>query len=452
MKAENRLKAYRPYIKQAEFHDAGATYRERLFMAANQVGKTMAGAAEVAIHLTGIYPPWWKGLRFDRPTIWLGGSETGELTKKGIQRHLLGRDIVTPGMGMIPKNSIHDITLARGVPELADTVKVKHISGGISQLSLKSYEQGRGKWQADTVDGVLFDEEPPLDIYTEGLTRTNVSLGPVILTMTPLLGMTETVLRYIGSKPASGTHVTQMTIEDVEHYTPEQRKAIIASYPAHEVEARTKGIPIMGSGLVFPVSEESITVAPFPIPAHWPQIGALDFGYDHPFGACKLAWDRDADCIYVTQTYRIREQGPLIHSAAVKPWGNWLPWSWPHDGLQHDKGSCEQLAQQYRDQGLKLLPERATFPDGTNGVEAGISDMLQRMQTNRWKVFSTCTEWFEERRLYHRKDGKIVKERDDLISASRYGLMMKRFAKTKPSTAPKTTYHAPHGAQGWMAG
>ena len=46
--------------------------------------------------------------------------------------------------------------------------------------------------------------------------------------------------------------------------------------------------------------------------------------------------------------------------------------------------------------------------------------MLDRMQTGRWKVFSTCRAWLEERRLYHRKDGVVVKERDDAISASRY--------------------------------
>jgi len=79
-----------------------------------------------------------------------------------------------------------------------------------------------------------------------------------------------------------------------------------------------------------------------------------------------------------------------------------------------------------------LLPERATFDDGTHGVEAGVSEMLQMMQTGRWKVFSNCVEWIEEFRLYHRKDGKIVKERDDVLSASRYALMMKRFAITKP--------------------
>ena len=59
--------------------------------------------------------------------------------------------------------------------------------------------------------------------------------------------------------------------------------------------------------------------------------------------------------------------------------------------------------------------------------------MLDRMQTGRFKVFETVGDFFEEFRLYHRKDGKIVKERDDLISATRYALMMKRFATIKPA-------------------
>lgn len=113
---------------------------------------------------------------------------------------------------------------------------------------------------------------------------------------------------------------------------------------------------------------------------------------------------------------------------SIKPWGTWLPWSWPHDGLQHDKGSGDELAGQYATNGLNMLPERATWLDGSNGVEAGLMEMLDRMLSGRWKVFNTCAHWLEERRLYHRKDGKIIKERDDVISASRYALMMLRHA------------------------
>jgi hypothetical protein len=226
--------------------------------------------------------------------------------------------------------------------------------------------------------------------------------------------------------------VTQMTIDDAEHYTPDQRAAIVAAYPPHEREARVRGIPSMGSGRVFPIEEALIVCAPFALPPAWPQINGLDFGWDHPFAAVNLAWDRDADCVYVCKEYAARETTPVIHAAAIRPWGDWIASAWPHDGLQHDKGSGEELAAQYRRQGLKMLPARATFADGGSGLEAGVMEMLDRMQTGRWKVFATCGGWLGEFRLYHRLDGLIVKLRDDRLSASRYALMMLRFAKTRP--------------------
>jgi phage terminase large subunit-like protein len=426
----NLLSTYKPYSKQIAFHDAGSDFRERLFMAGNQLGKTLAGAAEGAMHLTGLYPDWWTGKRFNKPIIMLAGSESYELTRDGVQRLLIGPPMSEEewGTGYIPKNTIVATTRRSGVSGALDSCTVRHVSGGTSTLLFKAYEQGRGKWQANTVDYVWFDEEPPEDVYFEGITRTNATRGLIAVTFTPLKGMSTVVARYILEKSPDREVIT-MTIDDAEHYTQEDRQKIIDSYPPHEREARTKGIPSLGSGRIFPVSEEALIVSPFEIPKHWAQIGGADFGWDHPFGGVGCAWDRDADVFYVTKEYREREATPLIHSGALKPWGLWLPWSWPHDGLQHDKGSGEQLASQYRAHGLNMLPERATFDDGTNGVEAGLSDMLQRMQTGRWKVFSTCTQWLEEFRLYHRKDGKVVKERDDVISASRYALMMKRFAK-----------------------
>lgn len=227
-------------------------------------------------------------------------------------------------------------------------------------------------------------------------------------------------------------HVTRMTIEDAEHYTPEQRAAIIESYPPHEREARVKGIPSMGSGRVFPIAEEAVICEAFAVPESWPQIVGIDFGWDHPTAAVRLAWDKDNDCIYVVSEYAQREATPVIHAAAIKPWGEWVPVAWPHDGLQHDKQSGEQLAEAYRKQGLQMLPERATFADGSSGVEAGVMEMLDRMQTGRWKVFPNCGKWIGEFRLYHRVDGLIVKERDDVLCASRYAMMMRRFAITKP--------------------
>lgn len=426
----NRLKHYRPYPKQKDFHDSPK--RERLFMAGNQLGKTVAGAAEAAMHLTGAYPDWWSGKRFEKPITMLAGSESYELTRDGVQRLLIGPPMTEEewGTGYIPQSAIIDTTRRSGVSGALDTVTVRHVSGGASTLLLKAYEQGRGKWQANTVEYVWFDEEPPEDVYFEGITRTNATQGSIAVTFTPLKGMSAVVARYI-LEESEDRQVISMTIDDALHYTAEERAKIIASYPAHEREARTKGIPTMGSGLIFPVVEEEITVEPFDIPKHWVQIGGLDFGWDHPTAGAHLAWDRDADVVYLVKDYRQRQATPIFHAAALKGWGDWLPWAWPHDG-NNDTAAGENLSKQYADQGLNMLPDRATFEDGSNSVEAGLMDMLDRMMTGRFKVFRTCGAWLEERRLYHRKDGKIVKERDDVISASRYALMMLRFAKTKP--------------------
>jgi hypothetical protein len=228
--------------------------------------------------------------------------------------------------------------------------------------------------------------------------------------------------------------VVRIELDDALHYSEAQRRAIIEGYPEHEREARTRGIPSLGSGRVFPVSEESIAVDPPPVGRGWSLIGGLDFGWDHPFAAVKSGHDRDADCVYVLSTYRLREATPIIHAASLRPWGK-IPWAWPHDGMQHDKGSGKQLAEIYREQQLSLLSDFSRFEDGTYGLEAGVMAMLVRMQTGRFKVARHLAEWFEEFRLYHRKDGIIVPERDDLLSATRYAIMSLRYAEQEASDA-----------------
>jgi len=434
----NKLAAYAPYAKQMEFHEVGSEFRERLFMAGNQLGKTWAGAFEVAMHATGRYPSWWKGKRYNYAIRCMVGSESAELTRKGVQRLLLGPPEIREewGTGAIPYDCVRDTSMKQGVPDAVSSIVVRHECGEDSVIQFNSYDQGRTKWQADTVDFVWFDEEPPPAIYSEGLTRTNATSGQVFVTFTPLLGMSEVVKRFLLEKPESATTIT-MTIDDAEHYTPEQRAAIVASYPEHEREARAKGIPILGSGRVFPIVEDGIKVQAFPVPPHWPRIVGIDFGIDHPTAAVWMAWDRDNDVLYVTDCYRVKDQSIILHAASIKARGEWVPAAWPHDGLQRDKGSGEQLAKQYRDQGMNLLKDRAMFEDGSNGLEAGVAEMLGRMQTQRLKVFAHLQDWFEEFRLYHRKDGLIVKMTDDLLSATRYAMMMKRFAKTQEEASTR---------------
>jgi phage terminase large subunit-like protein len=201
--SHNRLRAYAPYRKQIEFHTAGATHHERLFMAGNQLGKTVAGGAEWAMHLTGRYPDWWQGKVFTRPvTMWASGI-TGESTRDNPQRVLVGPPPLEGewGTGMIPKDALVDWDRAMGVPNLLDNVVVKWGGGGdtsqLSFLAFKAYEKGREKWQGPTLDGVWFDEEPPLDIYTEGLTRTQARGLFTMITFTPLMGMSEVVSLFL---------------------------------------------------------------------------------------------------------------------------------------------------------------------------------------------------------------------------------------------------------------
>jgi phage terminase large subunit-like protein len=430
-----RLDDYRPYPKQRMFHDAGARHRERLFMAGNQLGKSLAGAAEVACHLTGLYPEWWHGRRFAHaPAGWAAGV-TGETTRETIQRLLMGRD--DGATGLLPAGLIEETSMGLRAGCLA-RIKVRHAQGGVSTLVLKSYEKGRRKWQGETLDFVWFDEEPPAEIYAEGLTRTAATGGLVFLTFTPLLGMSEVVSRFL-LETSPDRHVTRLTIEEAPHIPPEERARILAGYRPHEREARARGVPQLGSGAVFPVKESDLVVEPFRVPRHWPQIAGLDFGWDHPTAAARLAWDREGDVLYVTDAYARREATPLEHAGALRLWGPSLPWAWPQDGLQRSKESGAPLAEQYRKHGLALLPSHATFENGGTDLEAGLMEMLERMQTGRWKVFRGCEAWLAEFRLYHRKDGQVVKRQDDVLSASRYAMMMRRHAATEAGAASWST-------------
>lgn len=427
---EYSLFAYAPYGKQREFHLAGATIRQRCLMAGNQLGKTYAAGCETAMHLTGLYPDWWDGKRFKRATRGWAGSETAEIARDGAQRILLG-PINAPGTGTIPKDRILEIKKARGVPDAVESVLVRHSSGDQSLLVFKGYLDGRTAWQAETLDWVWFDEEPPEDIYAEGLTRTNNTKGIAYLTFTPLKGMTLVVLKFWNGE--IGTKLIRMTIDDVGHYTDEERAQIIRDYLPHEREARSNGIPMFGKGKVFETEESCLLESPLDgIPETWKQIVGLDFGWDHPTAAVRIAHDTENDVVHVVSAYRQKKEIPIIHASAIKKWGEWIPVSWPRDGLQTDKGSGIQIADIYRREGLKMISDFAQFPDKRGvSVEAGIMEMRQRMDTGRFKVDRTLRDWVDEYRMYHyNADNKVVALNEDLMCATRYACMMLRYAQS----------------------
>lgn len=190
------------YPKHLEFFAAGAQYRERCFLAANRVGKTTCGSFEVTCHLTGLYPDWWEGKRFEHPVRAWACGRRNETTRDIVQASLLGPvayDNMRKGLagtGMIPGHLLGRITWKRGVEDLADTVKVQHVSGGWSTLGMKSYEQGRGSFEGTSQHVIWLDEEVEEDVYGECLIRLMTTQGILLLTFTPLLGITATVQQF----------------------------------------------------------------------------------------------------------------------------------------------------------------------------------------------------------------------------------------------------------------
>ena len=420
---------YEPYVPQLTFHNHGDEFRERALIAGNQQGKSFSASMETAIHATGLYPKWWKGKKFNKPIRgWVMGP-TNEAMVGTVQRLLLG-PINAPGTGSIPAEAILKTTMARGVSDSVDTILVRHKSGGTSQLSFRSYGRGREKLQGESLDLIHIDEEPPADIYTELLARISARKGIIYATFTPLLGMSEVVQRFLSDESPHRVFV-QAGIKDALHISEEEQQAIIDSYPAHEREARIEGKPMLGSGAVYPFNFDQMLYDPaeFQIPDHFVWIAGIDFGWDHPTAAVKIAWDRDSDAIYVTNIYKRRQATPLEHCGALRMWGTWLPFAWPLDGLQTGKGDGEQLTNIYRNNGLQMLVEHARFDDSrNNSVEAGIMELAEAMQTGRFFISGHLDELKQELSTYHRKDGRIVKLNDDLVDALRYAWVMRRFS------------------------
>ncbi|MGH7175306.1 MAG: terminase large subunit domain-containing protein [Minisyncoccia bacterium] len=438
-----------PYPKQKAYFDLGTSMRERMLFGANQSGKTEAGAFEVACHLTGRYPKWWNGRRFSKPVrCWVAG-ETSLAVRDTIQKKLCGEPGVISefGKGMIPKSLFTDHpTMSRGVSDAYDTIQVRHTSGGISVLRFKSFEQGRGKFQGETLDFVWTDEECPMEIYTECKARITSTGGFLMGTFTPLKGRTDLVCHFLEDGEPDVGHVT-MTLYEGHPPPGEDYATVIRGYPAHERDARVHGIPMLGSGRVFPYPEELIkepSLPPDAIPGHWRKLWAVDFSHGgiHPFAAVLLVHDTEADVIHIHHTVKVivkpGDAGglPSNHAAAMKAVGIMVPVAWPHDGQMTIGGlsarDTASIAAQYRKEGLKMLGKWATFTDGGFGTEAGIQLLDTRMQNGLLKVGAHCTQWFEEYRNYHRDEGVIVKEKDDLMSATRIGVMQIRSAQPVP--------------------
>ena len=443
------LDFYEPYPKQLEFHNLGKDHDERAMVAGNQVGKTKAGCAEDAIHLTGEYPSWWQGHRFTHPIrAWCAGP-SAEKVRDVLQTELFGH-FAKPdefGTGMLPRESINGRpSLSRGVTFAYDTATIrwkdkagKLDESALSTLTFKGYQEGQLAFASDTIDLYHGDEESTLDIYTEARTRLQVRRGISYLTLTPLDGWTSLVIRMLREKLGCSV---KMGIYDAKHYTKEQADAIVAGYPEYIRNARAFGDPALGEGRVFLHDESTFKSArPEFIPPHFRKLWGIDFGGSgsgsHPFGAALIAHDADYDIVWLLHTLKLQGMTMIQHVPMMRSVAANVPVSWPHDGNETRAGpggAGQTIAAQYKNPmpgmpGLLMLPDHATWPEGGFSTEAAVDELDQRIATGRFKAVDACAEFFDEYRQFHRVKGLLVKVNDDVLSALFKALMMLRYAR-----------------------
>ena len=439
------------YAKHLEFFEAGTCKNERLFMAGNRVGKTEGvGAYEASLHLTGRYPEWWKGRRFSKPISAWAAGQTSKTTRDIIQLALLG-SAPRFGTGMIPADAILGTTPKAGIPEAVETIYVRHATGGRSEIALKSYDQGVESFYGTGKDLIWLDEEAEQAIYVECLTRTLSTVpgqpnGSVLFTFTPLWGMTEIVREFLKADSASPKIVVTATWDDVPHLTAETRAELFASIPAYQRDARTKGIPQLGSGAIYQIADEDILVKPFEIPNHWPRGYGLDVGWNRT-AALWGAQDLESGVLYLySEHYRAHDE-PSVHSQAIKSRGAWIPGFIDPASKGRSQKDGTQLIEHYRREGLRVQP-------AINAVEAGIYACEQLMYSGKLKAFTSLGSWYSEFRLYRRdQQGKIVKEGDHLMDAMRYLVMAgaNGLQKSPRPEVPVYEYRTfREGEQRWM--
>jgi len=442
-KVQRKLLSYFPdtgplrrelYPKHTEFFRAGADHRERLALAANRVGKSEGmGGYEMALHLTGIYPEWWEGRRFAKAIVGWAAGDTGKTVRDILQMKMLG-PVGSFGTGLIPAECIVRIVRSAGLTDAVETVYVRHLAGGVSMLQLKSYEQGRQAFQGTAIEVIWLDEEPPMPVKTECLLRTMTCDGLLMLTFTPLMGMSEVVLEFLpegkmhdNSDPSKYT--VMATWDDAPHLSQEAKEELWKSLPPHQRDARSKGIPQLGSGAIYPVPESDLIVSSFALPPHWPQGYGMDVGWNCT-AAVFGAYDREHDTVYLTHEYKRSQAEPAIHVAGIKAPGAWLPGFIDPASKGRSQKDGTQLLEDYRKLGLRLHL-------ADNGVESGLYAVWNRMSTGRLKVFTNMVSWLTEFRLYRRDEkGNVVKQNDHLMDCTRYLESRVRQMIVKPVLVP----------------
>lgn len=445
---------YKPYPVFEQFHELGKGASIRLLLAANRIGKTYSCLAEFAMHATATYPDDWKGYRYTKKnlTLWLGGItgfEATDLSKRLFE-----------GVGGDPAFIQPSLLLYSNTKDRR--YKIQNANGGVTNISIKTYggreqQNELSTWKASKVDFILLDEQPTMSVFSECCMRimntrpddhgmiviaaTCTKFTPFVLSFTERVEKEEieregrVIVEEKQTKVGSGEIRDGKVFllagwEDAQHLDEEQKKNMLSNMLPAEIEARTKGMPSIGSGMVYPVLEEAITCNPFPIPDHYARIVGMDFGWTDPTALVFGALDRDTGTLYVTFEYSASGKTPDSHladlqtmNAAESLW--WASVMGDPAGQASSQKDGEALFSIYSEKGLNLYK-------ANNERSAGILKCLQMMMDGRLKIFRHNQKLLNEIRTYSYNDkGKINDGNDHLLDAMRYMVMGIENARTR---------------------
>ena len=443
----NQLKYFRPFEYQRAFFKTGTSSDRRGILAANRVGKTVSTCYETAYHLTGLYPDWWEGKRFNKPVVAFVAGEGWDQVARVLQDELLGaKDIKLReqiGTGAIPLSCIRTETI-RGDGANAIAVEIKHTKGGYSYLLFGNYTQEVRNLQGFKLDFVVFDEQPPDNTFSELITRTATTQGQVLCSFTPLKGLNGLVSKFWNAE--EGYEHIRVAWDDVPEYDlwgdpfllNKTRRQLERDYLPHERDARISGKPVMGKGAVFQIKNwNTYKTGDFNFKEmnDIQRVIALDLGLINDKTVISyMFWQPSTQEAWLHSQIIVKgteEANPMSYiQHLMRPQVFGCPIALPSDANTQGRYtmSTQSIRQLFEEYQLNVIQQAVMNPPNsegkiTNHKSYGVNSIRQMLEIETFHINDNCIEFLREAQNYYVDERGRFSDPDDCLDSARYALL-----------------------------
>lgn len=454
----NKIKYFTPDGWHLEMFEKGVTQKVRGVCASNRIGKSYSATFELCVHLTGLYPDWWKGHRF--PTaidaMALGSSWSQIMGQKAIHELIFG-PLYDVGSGWLPKDAIID---TRGAGQLGaiGVAQIKHVSGGTSTLKMATYGQGDENLMGSALSFFVVDEDPNDAAIITQLVKRGWSIpnSRGLCVMTPESGLTPSVNMFWDKKGIYHSGLVHKTLFDSTLYTDKQKQDMLESIEPWARRFSIYGEPSAGTGAVFAGIMKDNIILPCPdIGENWLRLGSIDFGYRDDTAVLFVAYDPSTSIYYVYDEYVVNQVDiPEISPHIVSRQQKYIPLVYPPDG-NAERGLGTTFCKLYEDNGVLLTNGIAANwlqdPSGKDrSISTGIMYIRSLMKDGKLFISPTCVGLLKEIDLYAYNDqGKFIDKNNHCIDSLRYNIMsLQKFGVSKNESTKTVQGYVPE--ESWI--